>query len=78
MTNRKLFKATYAKHLEDAIKTHPDAYGFPEKELPIVIQKIFSAIDNGTFCKESPTFKATCRELNIKHTYSGIREFLNS
>ncbi len=78
MNNRDLFKRTYLKNLAIAHVAHPDQYAWPLSELDTVSQRMFAAIDKGSFNKNSHAFKMTCKELKIKHTYRDIETFLGS
>lgn len=78
MTNLELFKQTYAKNLTQALKDYPNEYFWNESELPEVLERMYSAIDRITFNKDSRAFKKTCKELNIKHTYKAIKEYIKN
>lgn len=79
MKNLEAFMTVYAKHLE-ATRTKDtagDYYCWPVSELPLVLGRMRQAIERGSFNKDSLAFKATCKELKIKHTYQAIRAFLS-
>lgn len=76
MTNRELFKSTYAKHLEQCIVAYPTDYLWTRDELPDVLGRMFIAIDKMSFDKDSHAFKKTCKTLGIKHTYKAIKTYL--
>lgn len=78
MTNRELFKQTYAEQLEYAHRMNPEEYFWPIEELPLVLSRINAAIDKGSFNKDGKAFKATCKILKIKHTYRDIENFIGS
>lgn len=72
------FIKVYERHLKEAVKADPDMYFYPYEAIPEVVQKIKIAIERNSFNKDSPAFKATCKELKIKHTYKAIGEFISS
>lgn len=67
------FVDLYAKHLYDAFQNNPLDYG---QGYDITLNNMKYAILKGTFNKDSESFKKTCKELKIKHTYKAIDEFL--
>ena len=75
--NFECFFSIYAEKLKEARAKHPEDYNWPESALEIVLGKMRSAIERGTFNKDSHAFKATCKELKIKHTYKAIKEFIS-
>ena len=60
------FMAVYERHLRAAHTANPSEYCWRMRD----------AIARGSMSKDSPAFKATCKELGIKHTYTAIREYL--
>ena len=78
MHNRDKFKLVYFKHLGICRLESPEDYTWPDSELQSVITRMNQAIDRMTFNKDSESFKRTCKELGIKHTYKAIKDFLNS
>ena len=74
--NFECFLEVYAEKLREAIKLFPQDYSWPESELPKVLEKMRVAIERGTFNKDGHAFKATCKQLKIKHTYKAISEFI--
>lgn len=67
------FCSVYYEKLKVEFKNNPDDYmGTPES----TYSNMKWAIADGTFNKDSPTFKKTCKELGIKHTYKAIKAFL--
>jgi hypothetical protein len=76
--NRELFKSTYAIELEASYRANPDAYSCTIHDLVEVLDRMYKAIDRGSFNKDSQAFKNTCKQLKIKHTYRDIETFLGS
>lgn len=74
--NLNTFLEVYGKQLLKARIEHPDDYIWPIDQLPQVLERMSKAIERGSFNKDSHAFKATCKELNIKHTYKAIKEFI--
>lgn len=70
------FVAVYAEELPRAIKKYPDEYVFPITDAPVVIGKMRSAFERGTYNKDGRAIIATCKRLGIKHTYSAINAYL--
>lgn len=77
MTNLEIFLDTYKKHLILNREKHPDIYAWPENLLDTVFNRMKAAIIDGTFNKDSQTFKDTCKELKIKHTYKDISRYIS-
>lgn len=77
MTNRDIFKKTYSEKLKYCRENYPVQYCWPIEDLPLVTERMLSALDRGSFNKDSIAFKMTCKELKIKHTYKAIKEFIN-
>jgi hypothetical protein len=78
MTNRETFLATYHEQLRNAILTHPEEYAYPVSELEFVFARMTAAIERGSFSKDSPAFRATCKALGINHTYKAIKAYLEA
>lgn len=74
--NFECFMEIYSEKLKEIRGKYPDEYAWNESELPIVLGKMRVAIEKGSYNKDSKTFKATCKELGIKHTYTAIDEFI--
>jgi hypothetical protein len=74
--NFQCFFEEYSKQLEFSIKEDPENYAYSVNELPQVLERMRAAIERGSFNKDSPTFKRTCKALGIKHTYKAIDEFI--
>lgn len=70
------FMAIYAAQLEASMRSFPDDYAYGLGELPKVLERMRSAVTRGSFNKDSPAFRKTCKELGIKHTYKAIAEYL--
>lgn len=70
------FIQTYQQALTETHTAYPQEYRFPASELPRVVERMGDAFARGSFNKDSRAVKATCRALNIKHTYTAIRSYL--
>jgi hypothetical protein len=75
-TNRTLFFATYGEQLALALVSHPAEYAWPAANLPVVLARMTDSFIRGCYNKDSRAIKATCKILDIKHTYSAINSFL--
>lgn len=71
--NKKLYAETYT---ECFIKAYPE---LPAKQSKVLIEKaMLSALrDIRSVNIDGKAFKATSKELGIRHTYKAIEEFLN-
>lgn len=76
MSNSDFFKLLYAKNLARCLVTNKEEYLYSETELPKVLERMNAAIDRTSFDKDGQAFKATCKQLGIKHTYKAISEYL--
>jgi hypothetical protein len=75
MTNRNTFMLTYVRNLALVVTNYPEEYQWNDTSLgqvAIVAEKMFAAMDRGGYNKDSRAYKATCKELGIKHTYTAI------
>lgn len=72
LNNRNFFKLLYGANLKRAHGQWPDKYVWPAYELLNVMERMFAAIDKGSFNKDGLAFKWTCKQLGIKHTYQAI------
>jgi hypothetical protein len=70
------FMSVYERHLRAAHTSCPEQYKWPLSELPQVLQRMRIAIQKGSMNKDSHAFKATCKELGIKHTYIAIALYI--
>lgn len=77
MSNRQFFKTIYMIELKKSHEQKPGRYAWPEGELMEVFGRMCTAIDKGSFNKDSDAFKRTCKVLGIKHTYRDIESFIN-
>lgn len=73
-----VFLSVYARELASAHAAHPEQYGWPIEDLPVILQRMRAAILRRSFNKDSPAFKRTCKELGIPHTYKAIQTFLTA
>lgn len=72
------FLTEYRSALESAVKAHPTDYPwYPATTTQTVFDRMAAAIVRGSFNKDGHAFKATCKALGIKHTYTAIGEYLN-
>lgn len=75
MTNKEKFQEAYKRHLAAVRAEFPDVYLWPASDTDMVAQRMFAAMDRGSFSKEGYAFKRTCKELKIKPTYQEINAF---
>lgn len=68
----------YTLHLEKAIKENPSAYTLISGPLDAetIATKMTIGLSKGTANKNTPSIKATCKDLGIKFTYKAIQEYL--
>lgn len=76
ISNSDFFKFIYTIYLKRCIQTMPEAYAWSIENLPVVLERMNAALDNGSYLKDSPAFKLTCKALGIKHTYTAISEYM--
>jgi hypothetical protein len=72
------FMTEYAVQLKHAVETYPSEYAYSVTEVPKVIARMRDAIQSGQFNKDGRAIKETCKKLKIKHTYKGIRNFIDN
>lgn len=73
------FMVVYEKHLTQCVAESPDRYSWVNKlTVRVVVERMRPAIIGGSFDKGSESFKRTCKELGIKHTYKAIKAFLTA
>jgi len=72
------FMAVYSKQLARAMATYPSGYLWAPERADELAAKMSSAIVRQSFNKDSESFKWTCKELGIPHTYKAIREFITT
>lgn len=77
-SNLERFLSTYKKNLKIEVETKPDEYAWNISELDAVFERMKVAIIRGSYNKDSSTFKKTCKELKIKHTYKDIDCYIKS
>lgn len=75
--NLQCFIDVYKEKLIESRQKNPESYSWPESEFETVFGRMVSAIQRGSFNKDSDAFKATCKELKIKHTYKAIQDFIS-
>ena len=69
------FTEVYIRHLEKAVREHPEEYRFPIESVPNVAAKMVPAPASGSANKDGRAVKGACKELGIKYTLAGIRAF---
>jgi hypothetical protein len=70
------FMAVYERHYRAQVTAHPTRYVNGPEMIPKFIAKMREAIRTGMFVNDSPTFRATCKELGIKCTYKAIAQYI--
>lgn len=75
-TNLQIFMERYAAALRQAVLDHPDQYRYPVESVPSVVEKMKQAIIAKTYSKDGHAFKAVCKQLGIKYTYTAINEYV--
>ena len=78
MTNREQWKGAYPECLRECLRKHPDHYPWPEANVPVVAERMFAAMDRGTFNHDSHAMRMTARRLGIKPTRTAIVAFWKS
>lgn len=76
-TNFYIFTEVYTEELGKAVLKYPEEYVWPVEDVPNVAAKMIEAFRRGSYNKDSRAIKATCKRLNIKHTYREINAYLN-
>lgn len=72
------FAAAYERNLSKAVADHPEEYGFPPSHVPTVAARMKNAFGEGSYNKDGRAVKATCKELGIPYTYTGINAYLEA
>jgi hypothetical protein len=67
------FLNVYCQFLAANMAAKPDEY---MQSFGITLQNMAFSIAQGTFNKDTESFKQTCKALKIKHTYKAIDEYL--
>ena len=79
MNNLEKFLECYKKHLTEQVHKDPQTYyWYPITSIDTVFERMKRAIINGSFNKDSQSFKNVCKELGIKHTYKDIAGYIKS
>lgn len=70
----------FADILPRMIDEHPDMYIYPKTDVPKVVARIKTALErtggvNGVII-DSPTWRAVCKALGIKHTKKALNAYL--
>lgn len=77
-----LFAIHYTNGLQKAVTEYPNEYVYPVSKVPDVAQRMIEAISDGGIravtITNSRGFANAAKSLNIKNTYKGWEEFLNS
>ncbi len=76
-TRQATFKATYRQSLREAVEQFPEQYvwryaGDLQTEVERVAERMFDAMNRGSFNHDSKAFKITARKLEIKPTRTAI------
>jgi hypothetical protein len=71
------FMETYAKELARAREKYPGQYVFPASEVPHVVERMRTAIANGSYNHDGFAFKWTCGILGIPYTRRAINAFVD-
>jgi len=74
--NQLRFFSMYATNLQNAVEQFPEEYSFIGGNIELAIVRMFVAFKKGTYNKDSRAIKATCKQLNLKHTYKAINNYL--
>lgn len=75
-SNFDTFMKVYTSKLLEAVTAHPQEYAFGPDKVPEVANRIGNAIMVGSYNHDGRAFKATCKELGIKYTRTGIEQYL--
>ena len=75
--NFECFMDVYREQVIESHKANPEYYDWPIEDLDRVLGRMRFAIEKNSFNKDSDSFKRTCKQLGIKHTYTAIREFIS-
>ena len=70
-----LFFVTYSECLREQMALHPEQYD-RRVTADAILARMRAAIEQGSFNKDSDSFRATCKRLGIPHTYKAISAFL--
>ncbi len=81
-TRQATFKATYRQSLREAVEQFPEQYvwryaGDLQTEVERVAERMFDAMNRGSFNHDSKAFKITARKLGIKPTRTAILAYWN-
>ena len=80
--NRATFFHTYLAYLTDLVyfEKHPD-YEYTRQtcaNISALAEKVIEGLITGAASKDGLAVQRTCKQLNIRHTYKAIREYLVS
>lgn len=70
------FIGVYKEELEKSVRACPDDYAWALSDIDTVLERMTRAIERGSFNKDTPAFRRTCKQLGIKHTYKAINDFI--
>lgn len=65
------------KNLTFCVTTMPEVYAYPVSEIPAVMGRMRFALMRRSYNKDSPSFKRTCKDLGLRHSYTAINAFIN-
>lgn len=75
-SNFDTFIHEYENQLKIMVVSHPEDYGYPVTEVPMVVGKMKLAFIRKSYNKDGRAIKATCRALKIGYTYRDIDTYL--
>lgn len=75
--NLQCFMEVYGPALLFEVQTNPDEYGYPETEVPKVVERMRAAFERGSYNHDGKAIKATCKFLGIKYTRTAIEAFIS-
>jgi hypothetical protein len=70
------FMKVYEAELRFCLKCFPSEYAYTDDGVALVLDRMRTAIQEGTYNKDSRAIKRTCKALGIKHTYTAIKNYL--
>lgn len=71
-------KAVYTEELGRAMDRHPEQYFYPKSNIPVVVDRMMTALQRGSAHLDTPAIKAMCKRFNVKPTRSGIASLFST
>jgi len=71
-----ILRESLTRHLTKSFRNHPDRYSYQEGDISVVVERFLRAMQTGQFHTSSESFKKMCKELGIKPTEKGVRDFI--